>query len=449
MTTEIVIMNKEAVALAADSALTTGVGSDKVFHSTQKLFPLGRHHPVGIMIYQNAEFMGVPWETIIEIYRDRVLRQKSFKTFKAYANSFMMFLDKANDSFNDLFSESDQEEYFASIASRKFQIIRDWIIDLAEKQIGGGQGIGHRGIVAITEEAMQIASHYYSDSLKNNKRHDSIPSHYLEDVERRYKKVIRRTENRIFEKLPIPQALRASVDRIAINSFVLHYLDPEELWEQTGNYSGVVVAGFGKDDKFPSLESYKVGGIVGGRLICLKDEYYRRDNVISSANRGGIFPFAQKSMIQTFLTGIDPTYEEEVVGYFEQKARDLCKASIDTVNNISDEERRRLREQMERKINEAKEDYQRYIWHLGFRRSIPIEAGIVPVLPKDELALMAETLVSLASFEHRVSPGMETVGGPIDVAVISKADGFVWVKKKRYFAPEINPSYTEADNENK
>lgn len=60
MTTEIVIMNKEAVALAADSALTTGVGADKVFHSTQKLFPLGRCHPVGIMIYQNAEFMGVP-----------------------------------------------------------------------------------------------------------------------------------------------------------------------------------------------------------------------------------------------------------------------------------------------------------------------------------------------------------------------------------------------------
>jgi hypothetical protein len=29
-----------------------------------------------------------------------------------------------------------------------------------------------------------------------------------------------------------------------------------------------------------------------------------------------------------------------------------------------------------------------------------------------------------------VSLDAETVGGPIDVAVISKCDGFVWVKRK-------------------
>jgi hypothetical protein len=32
----------------------------------------------------------------------------------------------------------------------------------------------------------------------------------------------------------------------------------------------------------------------------------------------------------------------------------------------------------------------------------------------------------------------ETVGGPIDVAVISKGDGFVWIKRKHYFVPELN-----------
>jgi len=32
----------------------------------------------------------------------------------------------------------------------------------------------------------------------------------------------------------------------------------------------------------------------------------------------------------------------------------------------------------------------------------------------------------------------ETVGGPIDVAVISKGDGFVWIKRKHYFRPELN-----------
>lgn len=59
-------------------------------------------------------------------------------------------------------------------------------------------------------------------------------------------------------------------------------------------------------------------------------------------------------------------------------------------------------------------------------------------LPKDELANLAESLVSLTSLQRRVSREIETVGGPIDVAVISKGDGFVWIKRKHYFKPDRN-----------
>ncbi len=63
---------------------------------------------------------------------------------------------------------------------------------------------------------------------------------------------------------------------------------------------------------------------------------------------------------------------------------------------------------------------------------------MVRALPKDELALMAESLVNLDKFKRRVSRRQETVGGPIDVAVITKGDGFVWVRRKHYFKPELN-----------
>ena len=66
-------------------------------------------------------------------------------------------------------------------------------------------------------------------------------------------------------------------------------------------------------------------------------------------------------------------------------------------------------------------------------------------LPKEELAEMAETLVNLTSFKRRVTPEAETVGGPIDVAVISKGDGLVWIKRKHYFVPELNPRYFGSD----
>ncbi len=66
---------------------------------------------------------------------------------------------------------------------------------------------------------------------------------------------------------------------------------------------------------------------------------------------------------------------------------------------------------------------------------------LVASLPKDELASMAEAFVNLTSFRRKVTPEMETVGGPIDVAVITKGDGFIWIRRKHYFDPELNPQF--------
>ena len=77
---------------------------------------------------------------------------------------------------------------------------------------------------------------------------------------------------------------------------------------------------------------------------------------------------------------------------------------------------------------------------------------VVQGLPKDELAAMSESLINLTSFKRRVSMEEETVAGPIDVAVISKGDGFVWIKRKHYFERELNQqffdNYYREDNTN-
>ena len=61
MTAEVAVMNKQAIALAADSAVTfqeeTG---HKIFPSASKIFTLSKYQPVGIMVYGSADFMQVP-----------------------------------------------------------------------------------------------------------------------------------------------------------------------------------------------------------------------------------------------------------------------------------------------------------------------------------------------------------------------------------------------------
>jgi hypothetical protein len=65
VTAEIAILNKGAVALAADSAVTIQIGGgQKIYNTVNKLFTLSKYQPVGAMVYGNSEFMGVPWESI-------------------------------------------------------------------------------------------------------------------------------------------------------------------------------------------------------------------------------------------------------------------------------------------------------------------------------------------------------------------------------------------------
>ncbi len=66
---------------------------------------------------------------------------------------------------------------------------------------------------------------------------------------------------------------------------------------------------------------------------------------------------------------------------------------------------------------------------------------VLSVLPVDEMAELAETLINLQSLKEKVTKRSESVGGPIDVAVITKSEGLVWVKVKHYFDIELNSRY--------
>lgn len=88
MTAEIAMLNKQAVALAADSAVST---SDKIFRSANKIFSLSKTAPVAIMVYSRADFCGIPWETIIKEYR-RNNGQQKFDTLHDYVINFLNFI---------------------------------------------------------------------------------------------------------------------------------------------------------------------------------------------------------------------------------------------------------------------------------------------------------------------------------------------------------------------
>jgi hypothetical protein len=66
VTSEVALLNRSAVALAADSATTVTYWErdhyeTRYFKGTNKIFHLSTVHPVGIMIYAAANLQGAPW----------------------------------------------------------------------------------------------------------------------------------------------------------------------------------------------------------------------------------------------------------------------------------------------------------------------------------------------------------------------------------------------------
>jgi len=63
---------------------------------------------------------------------------------------------------------------------------------------------------------------------------------------------------------------------------------------------------------------------------------------------------------------------------------------------------------------------------------------VLAVLPVDEMANLAETLINLQSLKEKVTKNSETVGGPVDVAIITRNEGLIWVKRKHFFDIGLN-----------
>ena len=203
------------------------------------------------------------------------------------------------------------------------------------------------------------------------------------------------------------------------------------------NISGTVIAGFGEKEPFPSLKSFDIEGLINNKL-----KYKERLSAgISFKNNATIIPFAQREMVATFMEGIDPYLQRHIEGYLSEIFDKYPEIIVENIEKFNDNEKQQLMEKLKVASNKIFKDCNERIKIYKGKSYVDPIIRVVAMLPKDELAAMAESLVSLTSFKRKVTMETETVGGPIDVAVISKGDGFIWIKRKHYFKSELNPQF--------
>jgi hypothetical protein len=116
MTSEVCVMNRLAVVLAADSATTVTQWGEKgqeqrYFKGANKIFQVSNYHPVRMMIFDSADILRVPWEVVVKQFRT-ALGNKSFNDLAGYADEFFSFMN--GDA--RLFPGAVQKEIFLSAA---------------------------------------------------------------------------------------------------------------------------------------------------------------------------------------------------------------------------------------------------------------------------------------------------------------------------------------------
>lgn len=415
MTSEVCVINRLAVVLAADSATTVTHWGDKgkeerYFKGANKNFQLSNFQPVGMMIFDSADLLKVPWEVVVKEFRSS-LGKKTFNSLEGYALEFFSFLNGST----RLFPSQVQKEVFLSAA--RAAAVR-CVIGLNDDDKDPAK------LRAEVEEAV-VSKRKHVDGLPLAPGIEKdAPAEAIVAWRDELVKIIQDWDA-TFGKL-FPKDIGAFAELGILEVFKT----PQEFMGTTG----LVFAGFGDHDVFPAMIEYSSSGMVAGKHVAREVSRMAINHEVPA----WLSAFAQTSMSDTFSLGLSEDVYTAVMETLEAGlapfAEEIVTAGGGDIKKIGDLKKRTNAAAL--KIGKSVLDRARKDHAYPLRR-------VLGALPVDEMAELAETLINLQSLKEKVTKPSETVGGPIDVAIITRSEGLVWIKRKHFFDINLNSRYMQ------
>ena len=199
-------------------------------------------------------------------------------------------------------------------------------------------------------------------------------------------------------------------------------------WDEGSTH--LIFSGFGKDEEYPVLVKVMVEGGFDSR-VCYhinKEEIYK----ISDKKPVAICPFAQKDIMEALLTGIEPYYYKKIC----EEAEQIYERIIDRLDfsvPSNPDQRNELKKLLDGvKYKDLIKQFKRYGKNL---RETERGQWLKALRDYDlqDMARLAENFIAMTSFERHMTFSPEGVGGPIDLAVITKNEGFTWLNRKSWY----------------
>ena len=311
----------------------------------------------------------------------------------------------------------------------------DWLVkdDISLKK--SLSGYNRRLVGMLREELSSKAERLYEQlSEEEKRRHRNL----LRTETKILNEVVESVRFQLEPKIKMTREMRTWIRKLACVFLTTGRRDPYK-------FSGIVIAGFGEEEAEPTVVHLRTHSKWRGEMKVMRINDGRaleEDNDRSNAET-----FAQSGMVDTLLHGRHPAWEKAVkettrklVGSFitnvAQRTKGISEDGKLAKSMIATAEGRMSQKFAKDITEQAQElfrsnDFQR--WQKSF-----IPNHLFKLAPSD-LASLAEQLIQTEVTFQYVIRSQRGVGGAVDVASITKENGFMWVKRKDTFDPTLNP----------
>lgn len=414
MTAEVAILNRETIALAADSASTVSLGdSKKIYSKANKIIPISMDHPVAVMIYGNAQMLDTSWELLIRDYAQK-LGSRKYDRLADYGHDFIDYIKAEN-----LFISRDAQFEFAK---QKINFLIDGMLYIIDRRISQlfykRKQLDTQDIVLMVDKLIDQLNRNWTEGKLGVEDPRNLDPELRSDL----LKYAEMTIDNWFSKFPLSPDMRRRLLDLCIHVFLYF---PRRPFNHS-HVAGIVFVGFGEGEASPSYQDYWIDGKMFNQLkYKLNDEYQ-----IDVQHAVGIFPFAQSDMVHLYLEGIHPELRRKMRNHQIELIEELPKKLVQELPATMDPGERNLILMRFNQILRAEfQQYNKEIRNDQWQLVDPV-LKTLNFLPKEDMAELAESLISLTCMRKRISHELEDVGAPVDVAVITKIDNFQWIKNK-------------------
>ncbi|AGW92095.1 hypothetical protein N234_18840 [Ralstonia pickettii DTP0602] len=416
MTCEVAVMNRSAVVIAADSAVTTtnSNGEKRYSKGANKIFQLSNVEPVGVMIYGSASISAMPWEVVAKAFRDEKLGSTRFDTVGEYATAFLDYIAAEGNPISQEFRDACYVAFVQQSWLRVFEHTKQTAA-LIHDQAATVPDRANAWRDYFDRRAAQLAAQPLDPRITAEQLEAAvagIPPGLIQDGENALRSLG-------LAEIIVPQQIGELAVRYFYHSFTAFL-----------GSTGVVIAGYGKAEYLPTVVEIDVFGFVGTQLVF---EETKRTQ-ISFSEPSAILQFAMSNQVDAFTSGVGLDAYSQVREAYEQHAKTLAAETLAASGAAAPAD-------MDDRLKVSRDEFMRDWYHKVLAQHWHPMRNVVASLSVEEMAEFAETLVVLESLKERVTSTRQSVGGPIDVAVITKAEGLVWIKRKHFFSPELNSRF--------